>query len=220
VDEIDGLIPEGEKKPFTVKFLKDADNWSKLEKAVSLDPEGVYSVLANIILILWQNSPDDTRCLFRSKKTNVVHPDSVKFINAAQLLLNSMNPIFKKDKEGNFSLNTETMHQFKPVDLVKNLAKTLSAYDVVYKNPAAVKEFAVAQPIGDVVPRLSYVLKEFNSDKWDKEFYDRLKIAANNNQVDPFWYSFGIVIIIVFIVGLAIFLVRRRRHQASTPPPV
>jgi hypothetical protein len=217
VDEINKLIPDNKKKLNTVKFLKDSDNWSKLEKAVSTDPEGTFKVVMKFLYLL-PVGVDKSNSMFEGSSPPFKHQSAIQFGENFLLFLETGKPLIKLVSETEGVLKKETMDHFKPVDFVEQLAKTLTAYDVVYKNPAAKKEFKNPKPIGDVVPQLSLALKEFTSTKWDKEFYEKLTKAADDKpyETNPLWYGVAAVIIILLIAGLAIFLVlTRRKRQAS-----
>jgi hypothetical protein len=230
VDEINVLIPDGKKKPNTVMFLKDSDNWSILEKAVSKDPEGTFTVVVQIVVLLFK----DPTSLFEGFEACVRVPSVIQFDKISDLFLETLEPLVKSEN-GKEELNKETADQFKPVDFVKLLAQTLTAYDVAYKTLAAKAQLRNPRPIEDVVPKFSLLLKEFNSTKWEEEFYEKLTKAADDkpyetgkpaktgkpgkpdepDKIDLFWYGVAAFVIILLIAGPAIFLVLRRKRQAS-----
>jgi hypothetical protein len=232
VEEINNLIPDGKKKLNTVKFLKDSDNWGILEKAASTDPEGTFAVSYKILGLLLK----DGIGLFDQCPYTCKDPIAKQFDEIMEAFGGTVKHVMLSETGKATVLNKETVDQFKPEDFVKLLAKALTAFDLVYKTPSAKEEFTNPRPIEVVVPKLSLALKEFTSTKWEKEFYEKLTKAAddkpyetdkpdkagkqdkleNPDKQNLFGYGVAIFVIILLIGGPAIFLVLRRKRQASS----
>jgi hypothetical protein len=214
ITKIDNLVPIEKKRPNTVKFLKDSKHWRNLlENVVSLDLEGIKAVANKVKDIIVPRDPPKSCCICEPANSIILMVQSqnyLKFTIYAGVLRDYSNFLnFEKTKD-----------LFKVPKFIEIVADALSAYDIVYNDVDIKRDlFKYKKSIGDVVEPLSIALKEFINTNWNREFYEKLLKAADNQEYDGnsmFWFQIAAAAIILLIAGGAIYLqlTRRRRLQA------
>jgi hypothetical protein len=171
VDEIDQLIPSAQKRNFTVEFLKDPKNWTNLlEKAAIIDPSGVEKVFKEI----WGSCFSIAVVSSASyEKTKIFNSHFATFLQYG----NFGEEIIADAPKAPKSTYTE---KFSVVMFVSKLAAVLKAYNDVLNDPVEKPNIERAKPISEIAPLLANSLKKLSSDKWSKEFYEKIQKAANN----------------------------------------
>jgi hypothetical protein len=169
VDKINLLVSLDKQQPHTVKFLKDLKNWTGLlENAVSIDREGVKEVVKEINRILSPVGPDSI-CEF-SPGAKFVSQTPIEIYKFETTILNGFL----------HNLDEDSKVPFKFTDYIEFLIDPLTHYDAAYKDKSFDALFKFKKPIGDVAKPLSLAMKKFSSAKWEKEFYEKMKKAAEN----------------------------------------